>query len=108
MKPKGRIALSFSFVGSLGSASVTLMMVVLDVCAYRELGNKPPGLALVGGLMMMSALALWVIGIVGIVRVRWACTEVKHRRKAKVSYALECVLPAFLLLPPFVIMPLIS
>ena len=104
MKPKGRIALSFAFMGSLGSASLVLMMFVLNLYTFRDFGgDTPAGIALIGGLILMTAVALWVIGMIGILLVLRGAQEVKHGWKAKVSYVLECVLPVLLLLP-FVIL----
>ena len=54
---------------------------------------------LVGGLILMTAVALWVIGMIGTLLVLRGTQEVKRGWKAKASYVLECVLPAFLLLP---------
>ena len=100
MKPKGRIALSLAFMGSLGSASLTLMMFVLSLYTFRDFGgDAPAGIALVGALILMTAIVLWVIGMIAIVLVLRGAAELKRGWKVKVSYVLEGVLPVFLLLP---------
>ena len=105
MNTKGRIALSFAFMGSLGSASLALMMFVLSLYTFRDFGgDTPAGIALVGALILMTAVALWVIGMIAIVLVLRGATELKRGWKAKVSYVLAGVLPVFLLLPFVIIL----